>query len=232
RLADGEIGQHLAIDRDPGLAEAVDKSTVGQPERPHRGIETLDPQRAEGALFALAVAIGVLVGALDRLLGDADRVLAPAVVALRGLADFLVAGVGSDAALDPSHGRSLLRASKMPGRSAVGQPILLHNVAVGLEHDARAAVVADLLGGPLDHAVALARVRGQHLAGAGDLEALLGAGLGLHLGHLGHLLDRPETGARARITAMLAQDSAERLRRHGSPLAGRRKARLYGRSGP
>src|SRR5262249_46149237 len=99
-------------------------------------------------------------------------------------------------------------------------------------HDARAAVVADLLGGPLDHAMALARLGGHHLAGAGDLEALLGAGFGLHLGHLGHLLDRPETDARARITAMLAQDSAERLRRHGSPLAGRRKARLYGRSGP
>src|ERR1043166_2723251 len=106
RLANGEVGQHLAIDRDPGLAEAVDKSTVGEPERSHRGIEALDPQRAEGALFALAVAIGVLVGALDRLLGDADGVLAPAVVALRGLADFLVAGVGGDAALDPSHGRS------------------------------------------------------------------------------------------------------------------------------
>src|SRR5207302_821388 len=138
----------------PGLAEAVDKSTVGEPERPYRGVEALDPQRAEGALFALAVAVGVLVGALDRLLGNADRVLAPAVVALRGLADFLVAGISG------------------------------------------------------------------------------GARLRLHLGHLGHLLDRPETDDRVRVTTMLGANSAERLRRHGSPLAGRRKARLYGRSGP
>src|SRR5262249_2859141 len=36
-----------------------------------------------------------------------------------------------------------------------------------------------------------------HLAGAGDFEALFGAGFRLHLGHLGHLLDRPETDARA-----------------------------------
>src|SRR5215468_5454032 len=93
----------------------------------------------------------------------------------------------------------------MPGRSAVGQPIFLHDLAVRLEQDARAAMVADLLGGPFDHAVALARVRRQNFSAAGDLEALLGARFRLHFGHLGHLLDRPETDARARITAMLAQ---------------------------
>ena len=68
-------------------------SAVGQAERAHRGVEALDPQRAEGALLPLAVAEGVLVGLLDRLLGDADGVLAAAVIALGGLVDFLVLGV-------------------------------------------------------------------------------------------------------------------------------------------
>src|SRR5436190_2051834 len=39
RLGDGEIGQDLAVDRQPGLGEAVDEPAVVQSERPHRGVE-------------------------------------------------------------------------------------------------------------------------------------------------------------------------------------------------
>src|ERR1044072_4544462 len=60
-------------------------------------------------------------------------------------------------------------------RSAVGQPVFLDVVAVGLEQHVGAAQLADLLLGPLDHAVTFARVGRQHLAGAGNLEALFGA---------------------------------------------------------
>src|SRR5689334_2776708 len=104
RLVDGEVGQDLAIDHEPGLGEAVDKSAVVEPKRPHRGIEALDPERPEGALAAFAVAEGVLIGLLDRLLGNADRVLATAVIAFRGLEDFLVLGVSGDTTLDAGHG--------------------------------------------------------------------------------------------------------------------------------
>src|SRR5215470_10091508 len=104
RLGNGEVRQDLAIDHEPGLAEAVDKSAVIEPKRPHRGVEALNPERPEGALAALAVAIGVLVGLLDRLLGDADRVLATAEIAFRGLEDFLVLGVSGDTTLDAGHG--------------------------------------------------------------------------------------------------------------------------------
>src|SRR6266478_9640067 len=69
-LPDREIGQHFAVDLDAGALEAVDKSAVGQPVLAHRGVDALDPQPAEGALLALAVAIGILHGLLDRLLGD------------------------------------------------------------------------------------------------------------------------------------------------------------------
>src|SRR5262249_21358416 len=106
RLADRKVGEHLAVDQQPGLAEPVDEAAVGQAERPHRRVQPLDPERAEGALAALAVAIGVLVRLLHRLLGDANRVLAPAVIALGGLEYLLVLGVAGDAALDACHGGS------------------------------------------------------------------------------------------------------------------------------
>src|ERR1041385_1612157 len=91
-LADREIGQHLAVDRDAGLGKPVDKPAVVEAKGPHRGVEALDPQRPERALAPLAVAEGVLVRLLHRLLGDADRILAPAVIAFGGLEDLLVLG--------------------------------------------------------------------------------------------------------------------------------------------
>src|SRR5262252_10779248 len=114
RLADREVGQHLAVDRDPGLAQAGDKSAVGEVEGAHRRVEPLDPQGAEGALAPLAVAERVLVGFLDRLLGDADRVLAPAVIAFGGFQDLLVLGVRGDAAFDPGHDELLESTDELP----------------------------------------------------------------------------------------------------------------------
>src|SRR3954452_12445895 len=73
-------------------------------------------------------------------------------------------------------------------RSGVRQEIFLDVVAVGLEQHASAAQLADLLLGPLDHAVALAALGVHHLAGGRHFEALLGARFGLQLGHLALLL--------------------------------------------
>src|ERR1700722_638963 len=61
RLGDGKVREHLTVDHDVGLGEAGDEAAVIEPERAHRGIEALDPQRAECALAPLAVAVGVLV---------------------------------------------------------------------------------------------------------------------------------------------------------------------------
>src|SRR5216684_1058292 len=77
--------------------------------------------------------------------------------------------------------------------SAVRQPVFLDPVAVGLEQHLGAAMLADLLGGPLDHAVALARLGEKHLSGGGDLEALFCARLRLQLGHLALLSDLDPT---------------------------------------
>src|SRR5580704_15768940 len=68
--------------------------------------------------------------------------------------------------------------------SAIRQKVLFDVVAVGLEQHVGAAQLADLLLGALDHAVALARLRVEDLSGPRHLEALLGARLGLDLGHL------------------------------------------------
>src|SRR6202142_256012 len=73
-------------------------------------------------------------------------------------------------------------------RSAVWQPVFLDVVAVGLEQHLGAAMFADLLGGPLDHAVAFAGLLEFHAAGRGDLEALFSARFGLQLGHFALLV--------------------------------------------
>src|SRR5271167_3236125 len=104
RLADRQVGKHLAVDHDAGLGQAGDKATVIEAKGANRRIEALDPQRAKRALTPLAIAKGVLIGLLHRLLGDADRILAPSVIALGGLEDLLVLGMRGDAAFDACHG--------------------------------------------------------------------------------------------------------------------------------
>src|ERR1700722_10110383 len=94
--------------------------------------------------------------------------------------------VGADAGFGRDHAPA-----KRLG-SAVGQEISLDIVAIGLEQNRGAAQLADRLLGPLDHAVALAGLRIKHLPGRRDLEALLGARLGLKLGHFA-LLFRSDT---------------------------------------
>src|ERR1700719_1847502 len=106
RFADREIGQHLAVDRNTGFGETGNEAAVVEAERADRGVEALNPQSAKAALAPLAVAIGVLICLLDRLLCDPNRVLAAAVKNLGGLEHFLVLGMGGDAALDASHERS------------------------------------------------------------------------------------------------------------------------------
>src|SRR5580692_10524582 len=73
---------------------------------------------------------------------------------------------------------------------AVRQEEFLDLVAVWLEQHRRAAQITDLLGRALDHAVALAALGVDDLAGPGDFEALFRARFGLQLGHLALLKAR------------------------------------------
>src|SRR5438477_9180455 len=80
----------------------------------------------------------------------------------------------------------LTRAMGQPS-SAVHEKIFFDDFGVGLGQEFRAAMLALHLLRPVDQAVALARGVHPHLAGGGEREALLGAALGLHLGHFGFL---------------------------------------------
>src|SRR5439155_23678850 len=95
-----DVGEHLAVERDAGEVQRVDELAIGQPFRADRGVDALDPQSPEAPLFHLAVAVGMLPGLLDRLAGDSDRVLAPAIIALRLIQDALVLGAGGYTSFD------------------------------------------------------------------------------------------------------------------------------------
>src|SRR6185369_6906935 len=139
------------------------------------GVDPLDPQSAEVPLLHLAVAVGILPGLLDRLAGDADGVLAPAVIALGLVEQALVLGPGGHTPFDSCHvAASLLQAVRGPG---------LHARRVGVGENFCAAVLADVLGVVADQPVALARHAMLDLAGRRELEALFDAALGLQLGH-------------------------------------------------
>src|SRR6266545_1024030 len=118
---------------------------------------------------------------------------------------------------------------KSRGRSAVGKPVFLDLLGVGLEQDLGAAMLADLLLGPLDHAVALARLGKQHLAGAGDLEALLGARFGLDLGHLALLCRLQIQGVAPGRPVISARN--ERADEHFAAATAALKSRAAGGSG-
>src|SRR6185295_5023568 len=118
--------------------------------------------------------------------------------------------------------------------SGVRQEVFLDLVAVGLEQHVGAAQLADLLLGPLDHAVALAALGIEHLAGARDLEALFGAGFGLQLGHFALLLAR-ERSRKARFTGICSKSSF--VLRHRPPprqplISRAAEGRGYGRANP
>src|SRR4029079_8226797 len=148
---------------------------VGQTFGANRGVDPLDPQSAEAPLLHLAVSIGVLPGLLDGLAGDANGVLAAAVIALRLVQNPLVLGAGGYTPFDACHlSASLLQAVRGPG---------LHARHVGVCENFRAAVLADIFGVVADQPVALASDPMLDLAGRRELEALFDAALGLQLGH-------------------------------------------------
>src|SRR3954466_10846467 len=121
----------------------------------------------------------------------------------------------------------------LPKRLGVGQKILLDPLTIGLEQDVSAAQLADRLGGPLDHAVALALVGVDDFSGAGHLESLLGARFGLQFGHLALLTRLPKANRPCPPQMALEIELAriEHSRRHGSPFGRATRRPGYGRDG-
>src|SRR3954453_24238819 len=102
-VADGDVGQDLAVELHAGLLEAVHEGPVAHAVLAGGGVDAGDPQAAEVALAVAAVPVAVLVGLEDGFLGPLVVRVGLAAVALgqleRGAA--LLARV--DGALDPRH---------------------------------------------------------------------------------------------------------------------------------
>src|SRR3954452_2331701 len=79
-VADGDVGQHLAVELDLSQAQAVHQLAVAHALLARGGVDPLDPQAAELALTVLAVTVRVGAG-LEQLLLRAlvARVLLAAV---------------------------------------------------------------------------------------------------------------------------------------------------------
>ena len=99
-LADGQLGQDLAVEGDAGFLDSAHEGGVGDTELVHAGIDAGDPEAAEIALLVAAIAVLVLEGLQDGLAGLADAGTTDKAVAFSLSAQFLVFGVGSDAAFD------------------------------------------------------------------------------------------------------------------------------------
>src|SRR5262245_11632915 len=107
-----------------------------------------------------------------------------------------------------------LAAAAVSGSSTVGQIIFFDLVAVGLEQHRGPAQLTDLLFGPFDHAVTLARLLVKDHPACRHFEALFGARFGLKLGHLALLCGGRQRGPADGFDALV---SVLIHRRHGSP---------------
>src|SRR5690606_6058564 len=67
-IVDRDVGEDLAINLNAEVRQTVDKSAVSQAVLADGGVDALNPECAEVALAALAVAISVLLGLFDSLL--------------------------------------------------------------------------------------------------------------------------------------------------------------------
>src|ERR687895_1932514 len=99
RVADGDVGQHLAVDLDAGLLQAVHELAVRHALLARGRVDADDPQPPEVTLAVAAVAVGVRVGLEQGLLGP--------LVALRGLAAVALGPLERGAALLARVDRSL-----------------------------------------------------------------------------------------------------------------------------
>src|SRR5215208_7909678 len=159
-----DVGEHLAVDLDAGLVEAVDELRVAHALAPRRRVDADDPKAPEVALSVAPIAVGVLTGPHDLLVGEpVARVLAPPV-ALGLLEDLLLAPLAGDGVGRAGH--DLLALARQQRADAL--------LVLGL--DPRRHRHAPLpLGRLLLQDVAGVRAAAAELAGSGLAEALLRA---------------------------------------------------------
>ena len=71
-VTNGEVGEHLAVDLDLGCLQPGDEPGVGDVVLTARGVDAHDPELAELTLARTTVAVRVVAGVHDLLVGLAD----------------------------------------------------------------------------------------------------------------------------------------------------------------
>src|SRR5205823_1987723 len=175
RVAHRYLGQHLAIEQDPGLLQRGHEPRVREPGLAARGVDANDPEAARQALLLLAPAIGEGARAEDGLGGRAIELASSAEVALRLPEDLLAPAARLRSTLCPWH-------ACRPSRSEIGhehlETALVHCVdQLGLAETpaARRPLLREL--------VLLPPAGAPELPGGRAFEALRCPALGLHLRH-------------------------------------------------
>ena len=128
------------------------------------GIDALNPKGAKLPLANAPIAVRVLKALLDLLDRDAKRTVATTAESFRGFDDLAVTGVRCDAPFNACHGAALTVLDET-----------FDDLCVLRAQNRRAALLADLLVGPLDHAMLFIGLIGTNLARTGKAEALFGA---------------------------------------------------------
>src|ERR1700712_1418067 len=179
-LVHRQLREDAAVHLDPGEAETLDEAVVREAVRAGRGVDPLDPEATEVALALTAVAVRVDEGVGDLLLRLAVEAGPLAAVPLGALEDYPTLLVRIDGALDPGHDCSPAGVER--GRGLLAEQ-LLDVLAVGVRQHGLLVEAAGAHARLALEVVAHAGLLLHDLAAAGDLEALLGAGMGLLLRH-------------------------------------------------
>src|SRR5688572_29144753 len=100
---DGELAEHLAIDRDPVLGQAKDEPAVLDIALRASGGDPRDPEPSEVPLLRPSVAKGVLPRLHHLLVGAAENVLLATPITGGRLHNFLVTFVAHQATFNSCH---------------------------------------------------------------------------------------------------------------------------------
>src|SRR6266568_770456 len=114
-IADGEVGQHLAVERVPGSLEAGDELRIRDAVQAGGGVDAGDPQLAEVTLAILAAGVGEVEALLDGLLGDAVTARLHPVVATGQLQDLCAAVLPLRTSFGAGHDVSSFRSFRSAG---------------------------------------------------------------------------------------------------------------------
>ncbi len=96
RVVHGQVGQYLAVEVNAVGAEQVHELGVGDAVLTSAGIDAGDPEAAESAFFAAAVAIGIAHCFVHCIFGYGEDIFARTEIAFGGFKDFFAPAPGGN----------------------------------------------------------------------------------------------------------------------------------------